>query len=362
MANWTVATGSNHNVLNWERAVWREAIKQTKFMNFAGTGPTSGIRIVEDLARGNNAAGDTVYTTLVMALTGYGVSGDNQLQGNEEALVAHRQTVTIDQLRNAIKSDGEVTNQRTFLNFQTEARLALGKWNADMFDKWSANQLAGISTGLASNNLAGMQTPTAPTTTSGDTRIIYGPGSATTEASLSTTSTSGFQLTMLDKAVNYAQKATPVIEPLTGPNGDKYYVAVLHPDQIYSVKTDATAARVTWYDYHTAVIQGGGKDIIGNAMMGSLGRYNNVIIHADSRIPLAPSTTRVRRAVFFGAQAATMAFGRVSGRPNRVRYIEQEEDFANRLGIGSQIMGGLKKNVYNSKDFATIVMSSYASV
>lgn len=364
MANWQVGNSSNHNVLNWERRLDREILKMMKFTAFVGRGPTAGIRMVDELSRGN-AAGDTVYTTLLMNLTGEGVAGDDQLVGNEESLTLHRQTVTINQLRNAVKSDGRITNQRSFINFQEEAREVLQKWGSDVMDKWQANQLSG-NTGESNTNLTGMQSPSAPSSATGNMRIIYGPnaGGATTEASLSVTSTSAFQLTMLDQAVATAATATPAIEPINTGNGPRY-VAILHPYQIYYLKTDATAGRVTWYDYQKSRIEGSRsvRDIIGNPERGALGQYNNVIIHEDSRIPLAPSTSRVRRAVFFGAQAGVLAFGREQGpySVNRWRYDEEEEDYKNRLGIAVATIGGAKKNVYNSIDFGTIVLSSYAA-
>ena len=363
MADWAVANGSNHNVLNWERRVEHEALKMMKFTSFWGRSPGSAIRVVDDLKRGGDmsAAGDTVYTTLLVNLTGSGVAGDAQMQGSEEPLVMHRQTVVINQLRNAVKSAGRITNQRTFINFSEEARAVLQKWAADVMDKWSANQLAG-NTGETNTNFTGMQSATAPTSASGNMRILYGPtaNNDTTEASLSVSTQSNFQLTMLDEAVAIAETSTPAMQPVQTDDGPKW-IAVLHPYQIFSLKTDATDARVTWYDYNKSVIQGGGKDIIGNPMKGALGEYNNVLIHSDSRIPLAPSTTTVRRGVFFGAQAGTAAFGRDGGTETRFKYDEQEEDYKNRLGIGVRTIGGMKKNVYNSIDFATIVLSSRAA-
>ena len=369
MANFQVTTGSNHNVLNWERSLNREVLKMMQFTKWFGSGPDASIRVTGDALRGSKpgGAGDTVYTTLLVNLTGDGVAGDGNLQGQEEPLTLHRQTVTINQLREGVISDGRVTNQRTYINFQQEARQVLQKWASDALDFWAANQLGGISTGLVSNNTAGMQTPTAPTSAVGNRRIIYGPGTFTTEASLSVSHTSDkfFRVTMLDTATAIAATSTPSVEPVQTSNGPKF-IAVLHPFQIMDLRTYAAAGVVSWYDYNKAVVQGGtgrGKDLIGNPAFGALGEYNNVLIFQDSRVPLAPALTRVRRGIFMGAQSASIAFGADSaGAENlRFRYDEQEEDYKNRLGIDVRVMGGLKKNVYNSIDHGVIVMSSYAA-
>jgi hypothetical protein len=50
---------------------------------------------------------------LVQDLTGDGVVGDNELDGNEEALINDAQTIRIDQLRHGTKSKGEMAEQAT---------------------------------------------------------------------------------------------------------------------------------------------------------------------------------------------------------------------------------------------------------
>lgn len=364
MSNFTVETGSNHNVLNWEKKLNLEALKMMTFSKYFGSSENAGIKITSDSTRGKEIAdGDTVYTTLLVNLTGEGVSGDADMQGNEENMVLHRQTVIIDQLRNAVKSAGKITEQRTFINFREQARGVLQKWGADIIDKWAANQLSG-NTAISSNNLAGMQTPTAPSSATGNLRIIYGPLADTTEASLSASAGQSFRLKMIDDAIAHAEVSTPVLEPMDTPAGPKW-ILILHPFQIHSLKTHVSASDVTWYDYNKALIQGGKnvRDNIGNPLRGALGEYNNTLIFSNSRMPLAPSTTRVRRAVFFGAQAASLAFGAGSaGAANlRFRHIIQEEDYKNRIGVGVQLIGGLKKNVYNSIDLNVMVLSSHAA-
>ena len=359
MANTQFATSSNFNVLNWERRLERETLKRMQFSKWASRGASSLIRVVDDLARGNKGTGDTVYTTLLMNLTGDGISGDNTLQGNEEALTLYRQTVVIDQLRHGVKSDGRITNQRVFFDFQDEATEVLSRWMSNRMDTLCANVLAGNTT-QTNTKYTGMQSASAPTSASGNMRIIYGPGSNTTEASLSASAGLAFQLTMLDDAVAIAETATPYIEPVDTEMGPRY-IAVLHPFQIKSLVKDATAGRVTWYDYNKAILQGGGKDGIKAAHYNALGDYNGVLIFSDHRMPLAGTTTRVRRAFFGGAQAATLAFGREGGSLTRFKFDYQEEDYKNRLGIGARVMGGVKKNVYNSIDFGGIVLSSFAA-
>ena len=199
----------------------------------------------------------------------------------------------------------------------------------------------------------------APSTTSGNSRIIFGPDDETTENSLSSASASNnFQLTLLDEAITVAKTATPLIRPLKV-NGEDKYVCFLHPYQVFSLRTDATANRVTWYDAQKARVQGGERDK-NPIFSGALGEYNGVILHENTRIPLATSTTTVRRAVFCGAQAAAIAYGREYSSPNKMSWVEESFDFGNQLGVSAGLIFGLKKLQFNSNDFGTIVISTHA--
>lgn len=88
-----------------------------------------------------------------------------------------------------------------------------------------------------------------------------------------------------------------------------------------------------------------------------------MIVHESTRCPVVDdavtSNTSYRRAIFCGAQAAGLAFGRDNG-PNRMSWVEETFDYGNQLGVSAGCIFGLKKLVFNSADFSTIVVSSYA--
>jgi hypothetical protein len=97
-----------------------------------------------------------------------------------------------------------------------------------------------------------------------------------------------------------------------------------------------------------------------------LGVYNNTILHASSRIPVGVNSVsgadvpNVRRAILCGAQAGVVGFGRENG-PTRYTWVEESFDYGNKLGVSAGSIFGLKKSVFNSADYGTIVMSSYAA-
>lgn len=337
----------------WSKTLFHEALKETHAGRFMGSGSDSLIMVKDDMKK---SAGDRLRIGLRMQLSGDGIQGDSTLEGLEESLTTYSDDIFIDQLRHAVRSSGKMSEQRVPFSVREEAMMGLRDWWADRIDTSFFNQIAG-NTGQTDTRYTGNQVALAPSTTAGNTRILYGPDDETTENSLSAASASNnFQLTLLDEAIVTAKTATPLIRPLRV-NGSEKFVCFLHPYQVYSLRTDATANRITWYDTQKARVQGGELD--NGIYSGALGEYNGVILHQNNRVPLATSTTTVRRAIFCGAQAAAVAYGRDSGQ-DRMNWVEEGFDYRNQLGVSAGMIFGLKKMVFNSIDFGTIVISTHA--
>ena len=97
---------------------------------------------------------------------------------------------------------------------------------------------------------------------------------------------------------------------------------------------------------------------------GALGIYNNVVLHESSRVPyiddaFGATYTSYRRGIFCGAQAAAVAFGQGHSQ-NSMGWDEEMFDYGNKLGVSAGLIFGVKKTVFNSTDFGTIVLSGYA--
>ena len=337
----------------WSKKLFQDMLKETHAGRFMGTNSNSLIQIKDETQK---SAGDRITIGLRMQLSGNGIEGDGTLEGQEESLTTYSDNIFINQLRHAVRSDGRMSEQRVTFSIRDESKSGLADWYADRIDTAFFNQICG-NTAQTDTRFTGSQATIAPSTTSGNTRIIYGPDDETTENSISTASASNnFQLTLLDEAITLAKTASPLIRPIKV-NGSSKYVAFLHPYQVYSLRTDATAARVTWYDTQKARVQGGEMD--NPIYNGALGEYNGVIIHENTRVPLAPSTTTVRRAVLCGAQAASIAYGRENS-DTKMTWVEETFDYGNKLGVSAGMIWGLKKMQFNSIDFGTIVISTHA--
>ena len=344
--------GVNHPlaVKQWARKLYHEALKETYVGRFMGSDSSSLIQIRNEVSKD---AGDRITVGLRMQLSGAGVAGDDTLEGNEEALTTYSDNVLIDQLRHAVRSGGKMSEQRVPFSVREEALMGLKDWWADRFDQTFFNHITG-ATDVTDLRYLGANASVAPSTTSGNTRILYADGGSTTEASF--TASQYFQLSYIDRAVTTAKTASPVIRPIKH-NGGEYYVMFLHPFQTYKLRTDVSTARITWFDAQKDA--GPRSDTKNNIFTGALGIYNNVILHESTRIPLAPSQTTVRRAVLCGAQAASVAFGKGYSKDSG-SWAEEMFDYGNQLGVEGGFIYGMKKMVFNSIDFATVVVSTYA--
>lgn len=344
----------------WSRKLFREALKNTTMAKYMGEGSDSMVQVLNDTKKG---PGDTIYVNLRMQLSGAGIQGDSTLEGNEEALTLYRDTILIDQLRHAVRSGGKMSDQRIPFSVREEARQGLQDWWADRIDTAIVNQLTGAT--QADTRYTGNNATVAPTfsNTAGVTRQIYASGTATdsTDASISTTFT--MTLAAIDKAVVAAKTSTPLIRPIMV-NGESRYILFMHPYQVRDLRA-ATTANGAWADFQKALIQGGDKN---NAIFtGALGIYNGVILVENTRIPaiatisgsVAASGTG-RRAVLCGAQAGVLAVGQDNS-PEKMSWVEELFDYENQLGVSAGMIFGAKKTIFNSLDFGTVAIGTYAA-
>jgi N4-gp56 family major capsid protein len=333
----------------WSNKLFREALKATWFSKFTGTTDDSLCQIKNDTQKG---PGDKITVGLRMQLAGDGVQGDGTLEGNEEALVTYSDAIYIDQLRHATRSAGKMSEQRVPFDVREENYSGLRDWWANRLDTCFFNQLCGYTT-QTDTRYTGNQVAIAPDSA----HKIYLNGSADESA----TSTYIMNLNVIDKAIEKAKSATPVIRPLRI-NGEDKYVLFIHPYQEYDLRTSTTTGQ--WLDIQKAAMTGG--QVSGNPIYtGALGEYNNCIIHVGTRVTpgvnssTAATITTVRRAVFAGAQALCMAYGQNNGE-NKMTWVEQLFDYGNQLGVSAGMIYGIKKTVFNSADFGTLVIPTYA--
>ena len=347
MAFTSFGTNDAQTVKIWSKLTFREMLKATMFSKFIGTDKNSIILKLTELEK---SAGDQIKYDLLMQMSNSGITGDNRMKGNEEALVYYQDTVNIDQLRNA-HSFRRMSQQRTLHDLRSDAKTNLADWFAGTLDGYMFRCLCGDT------SLTHGQTATAPTTN----RIIYS-GDATTEATLGAND----QITLadLDYSRELAKTTSPLIRP-TMIDGKEYFVVVLHPYSVTDLRLDvANSAYTSWPDIQMWANKRGETNPL---FTGALGVYNQCILYESTRIysPL----TNVRRNLFLGAQAGVFALGNAYdslersrvGKDNLMSWYEDIDDFGNEKGISVGCIFGMNKSVFNSEDFGVITIASYAT-
>ncbi|MDE2100405.1 MAG: N4-gp56 family major capsid protein [Patescibacteria group bacterium] len=341
----------------WSKALAHEVLKATWAYKFMGEESSSIIQIKDETRKG---AGDKITYGLRMQLNGLGTVGDGALAGNEEALSIYSDAVVINQLRHAVRSGGRMSQQRVPFDVRQEALSGLRDWWSNKMDLSFFNQICGntaeatyVATGGTQNT--GLQAPLS--VDSYHRKDVIG-GSA--DESLGSSNT--FSLTVIDRAREAARTLTPAIRP-TRIDGKDYYVGFLHSYQVTDMRTNTATGQ--WFDIEKAAMTGG--EVEDNPIVdGALGIYNGVILHEDYRVTTgvnsstaSTAVSTVRRGVLAGAQAAMVAFGRDNG-AERYSWVEELFDYENQLGVSAGLIFGLKKTQFNSKDYASVLMSSYA--
>jgi N4-gp56 family major capsid protein len=358
MAVHTIGVNDALAVKLWSNRMDVEALKETTAYEFMGTGSGSLCQIMTETQKG---AGDSVKWGIRMLATGEGTTENETQEGNEESLTRYSDIMVINELGHAhrVRAEGTIDRQRVPYDMREECYDSLKDWSADRFDTWFFNQLAGNTVTGLSTKYTGFNAPIAPSST----RILRG-GSLTTDQALQADSTAVFKLSMIDKAINIAKTTSPMLRPIKGLGKDVDYVVFIHPNQTLSLRAD-TATAGNWFDLQGKKLQGG-ETAANGLYTGALGIYNRTLIVENNRVPLgvhsstSASQSLVRRAIFCGAQSLGAAFGKGGGK-NKFKWVEELFDYDRELGVRSSFIGGLKKTVYNSVDYGTIVLSTYAA-
>ena len=293
----------------WANSTWTAAMNDIFFGKFTGTDAGSIIQIQTDLSKGNE--GDTITIPLLMKLTGAGVSGDDTLEGNEEALTYRNMAVTINQIRNGVRLKGKFEEKKSKLKMRTDARTALQTWLTEKIDSM-------LFTALTAN-------PTSD-------RIVYA-SSAKTE--VGTTAADKFTTDIIGKAKRIATTDSNArIRPVKVNKGN-YYVMVIDPWQARDLKSDEKWLAA---QQHAAL-----RGLDNPIFTGALGLYDGVVIHENdqiSRTATGASGIKVGHALFLGAQAAAFA----EGAP--VEWNEDDFDYHNQKGFAIGRIFGVAKSKY----------------
>lgn len=358
----TLNFGVNHALAQklWSKELDRDTFQRMWFRDLIGSGSDAIVQMKDDLSK---QQGDSVRFTLRGLLTGAGKTEGQTLYGDEEPMTFLYDTVLINELRHAteIPTDVNIAQQR-FIDpdLRDHAKEVLSDWFSDRFEQCLFAQLCGKSS-QTDARYTGNNTITAPSTN----RLIRAAGQ-TTDAAI--TSSHLLDMAIIDVAVEMTSTLQPKIRP-GNIEGKRRFALFVHPYQATDIMRDTTADG--WLNIQLSKIQGGGLGQKLENYEGYLGTYKNVDIFSTKYVDYGVNAstgaqiTTVRRAVFCGAQAATVAFGKGLAR-SRFTWAEESKDYGHTLGVAAQTLWGIKKTKFTTdgttgEDYGVISIASYAA-
>lgn len=343
------------------------AVSTAKKSYFAKNMTSTGADIstpVQQLTDLESTQGDRITFDLSLQLAGYGVEGDDILEGNEMDLKFSSDEIYIDQLRFAVNTGGSMTQKRTLHNLREVAKARLSDLWARVIDEMHfmyGSGARGINAGF-NFPLTYKGFARNPLEAPDDDHHLFG-GAATGKLDL--TASDKMDLKVIDKAVSQAEmmggdsSQIPALQPIMI-EGAEHFVLIMNPWQKYDLRTAVGEGK--WLDINKAATTHEGR--ANPIFTGNCGMYNNVILHSHKNIILfndygAQSNVMAARALFMGSQALEIAWGGTS-KASRFSWHEELYDHGNQISVSSAAMVGLKKTRFNGRDFGMVAIDTAA--
>lgn len=354
----------------WKKELLDDVMKDVEnITRFMGDGPNNVIQVSRDLEK---AKGDQQTFGLVSRLSGDGVAGDDELEGNEEAMSSFAEVVVIDQIRNGVRLTGRLDNQKVVYDQIMKAKENLRVWMKEYIARQIFLKLGGVTnTSLVDTNgivIGGRATWSNTPDYIPDADEAAGVGArylcVNTSGTDSLTTGNTMTLDTVTNAATLAKLANPKIQPLSI-GGDDFYVMYLHPLQARDIRKSS--------DWKTAQQNAQIRGDKNPVFRGALGYWSNVLLLENEFVPwldvsVAGNSFRgaavgtdclvdAARALLCGRQAVLMAQA-----SSQDALVLENFDYKNKEGVAANFIGGLQKAMFNSKEFGVIAVDSAAIV
>jgi N4-gp56 family major capsid protein len=319
----------------WANELWKAGRDQSFWFanGFIGKNESDMNSVIQRVTKlTETERGYECVMQLVLDMQSDGVVGDNELEGNEEALQNDSQTIRIDQLRNGNKSKGEMSEQATVIRFRQTSKDKLTFWLADKLDELMFLTVSGVSYSSTYNLATRVNSQLPSLTFAGDVvapsaqRVLYA-GTATSTATLTTSNTMNWATIVESNTLASEKRLRPIRD-----GGRNYYCMVLHPRQRRDLVLDPT--------YQTIVRSAENRSSKNSLFKGAIATVDGVVIHFHNKVintsGLSSGSKWGSGGTVDGAQA--LVLGAQAGGIATVGNMFWREavltDYGNRPGIG----------------------------
>lgn len=369
MANTQSASANRAQI--WAKELFADVIDGLYFTvnGLMGADDNNIVQIKTDLMK---EVGDRINIALTTKLSSTGVSGDSELEGQEESLLPYSDNCLIDQKRNGVRMTGKLDEQKNAYDMRTDAKSKLKIWMQEFIERQIFLKLGGVqNTSLtdAGGVVVGgdaLWSNTAPAVPDADMASGLGNRYICSNSGGIDAMTTADKITptLISQCRTKALLAAPRLRPLRI-DGKEYFAMFLHPRQAYDLKQNAQYAQT-----QRDAAQRGTENPIFTA---ALGVWDGVILFEHEYVPAlinpgasyrnftaagsgTTALANVYRALFCGAQAGLFA---QAVNPNG--WVEKEFDYGNKWGVATGLIGGIDKVAFNSLDYGVIALDTYAT-
>lgn len=234
--------------LVWSRDTWSAARDMMFIKRFMGRTQNAMIQIIKELTK--TEKGDQAIIQLVADLVEDGVIGDNEREGNEEAMQSYSQVISLDLLTHSVRNKGKLADQRTVINFREQGRDKLSYWLANRTDQLAFLTLSGIGFAYKNNGADRINSPFPQLSFAADLKAPSAKRSLMWDGtSLQQSNTGSIANTylpnyrMIVDLIAYAKEH--YVRPLMD-GGKQYFVLLIAPGTLAALKKDP--------DYQRAVV------------------------------------------------------------------------------------------------------------
>ena len=353
----------------WQKELYKDVMDNLYMSKYMGEGENNIVQIKSQLKK---SPGDTVTLPLTAKLSGNGITGDSELEGNEEAISAYSDSIVIDQVRNAVRLTGKLDEQKNVYNMRTDAKDKLSIWLREYIERQFFWKLAGCNNttltdvngvtrgGRVAWSNAPAQVPTDDTAAGYGDRYLC---ADYVNGADSLASTDLITPELISRAKTKAKLADPMVSPLNI-EGKEYYVMFIHPWQAYDLKNNATFAQAQ----REAQVRGNSNPIF----TGALGIWDGVIIEEHEYVPFldisvagnnfnaSGAGTDITADCFRAVLCGKQALGFVQTKES-MSMTEKTFDYTNKVGYATGLIGGIQKVTFNSKDYGVIAVDTAAT-
>lgn len=351
--------------LVWSRDVWQAARDQMFIKRFMGKDENSMIHLITELTK--TEKGEQCIMQLVADLVEDGVIGDNEREGNEEAMQSYAQILSIDLMTHSVRNKGKLAEQKTVVNFRQMGKSRLAYWLANRVDQLAFLTMSGVSYAFKNNGAPRVGSPFPNLSFAADVSAPSAKRSLMWDGTSLATSNTGSitnafvpKYTMIVDAIAYAKEH--YVKPLMS-GGKEYYVLHVHPQTLAQLKKDP--------DYQRAVVAVAAKSGTDSPWFtGATVTVDGAVIHEHRLVYNtkgaaagskwgAGGNVNGTRTLLCGAQAMGMAD---LGAPD---WVEKEFQYNSQQGINVDKMLGLLKpkffSIYDesTEDFGTVAIDHY---